>query len=87
MNRNVFEALENEEDFQPTGEPIPTNARPGSIEKLQVLCERAAAGLPLWHRDDNAHPIVCLFEMIAERREAIRQYRITMVVAGRIVTL
>ena len=32
--------------------PEPTDARPGSPEKLAVLARRAAAGKELWHPDD-----------------------------------
>ena len=30
----------------------PTQALPGSPDKLKVLCQRAEMGLPLWHHDD-----------------------------------
>ena len=30
----------------------PTNALPGSLEKVLVLCQRAALGQDLWHVDD-----------------------------------
>lgn len=30
----------------------PTDARPGSAEKVEVLCERAAARVGLWHPRD-----------------------------------
>ena len=30
----------------------PTQAVPGSLAKLSVLCQRAEMGLPLWHHDD-----------------------------------
>ena len=33
-------------------EPEPTDARPGSEAKLQVLCERARLNQSLWHADD-----------------------------------
>lgn len=32
--------------------PTPTDAIPGSEEKLRILCERAAAGQLLWHPSD-----------------------------------
>lgn len=33
-----------------------TEARPGSAEKIEVLRQRNAAGLPLWHpQDRNDH--------------------------------
>lgn len=31
----------------------PTNARPGSPEKIRVLAARAANGVPLWHPGDE----------------------------------
>lgn len=31
----------------------PTNARPGSYAKIEVLAARWEAGLPLWHPDDS----------------------------------
>jgi hypothetical protein len=34
------------------GEPEPTDALPGSPEKIAVLMARAAAGLSLFHKDD-----------------------------------
>jgi hypothetical protein len=30
-----------------------TAALPGSTEKLDVLAERLAQGVPLWHQDDR----------------------------------
>lgn len=33
--------------------PEPTTARPGSEEKIRVLCERASLGQSLWHPDDE----------------------------------
>ena len=32
--------------------PFPTNALPGSLEKILVLTQRAALGQELWHPDD-----------------------------------
>jgi len=34
----------------------PTTARPGTPEKVDVLCERAELGAPLFHPDDPAWP-------------------------------
>lgn len=42
-----------EPDDQATGEFDPTEALPGSQEKIDVLAERARLGLPLWHRQDR----------------------------------
>jgi hypothetical protein len=30
-----------------------SDAMPGTAEKLDVLAERLASGLPLWHQDDR----------------------------------
>lgn len=32
---------------------IPTDAKPGSDDKVVMLAARYAAGLPLWHNDDR----------------------------------
>lgn len=42
------------EDFEAMGiDPlIPTEAKPGSEDKVLVLAARYAAGLPLWHNND-----------------------------------
>ena len=37
----------------------PTEALPGSNEKLEVLAQRVAMGLPLWHPDDR-----CVLEKV-----------------------
>lgn len=53
--RNVIEAtLHNEHDFVPFGESEPTNYCPGSDEKLEILVQRAEAGLELWHAGDTS---------------------------------
>jgi len=31
----------------------PSDAMPGTSEKLDVMASRLALGLPLWHRDDR----------------------------------
>jgi hypothetical protein len=44
-------------DFEPEESPAndfnPTEALPGSKEKLDVLAERLRQGLPLWHASDR----------------------------------
>ncbi|HWB12416.1 MAG TPA: hypothetical protein VG826_24540 [Pirellulales bacterium] len=44
-------------DFEPDDQSAkdfdPTEALPGSQEKIDVLAERARRGLPLWHRADR----------------------------------
>ena len=57
--RNVFEAIlefGHDEDFAPaeSDEFAPTEAPAGSPEKLEVMAERIAMGLPLWHPEDRS---------------------------------
>jgi len=44
-------------DFEPEevdfSEFDPSDAMPGTKEKLRMLAERAESGLPLWHSDDR----------------------------------
>jgi hypothetical protein len=48
-----FDANEYEEYLAMGIDPVkPTNARPGSEEKVVMLSARYAAGLPLWHDND-----------------------------------
>ena len=39
--------------FEPRNQSAPTQARPGSAEKLQVMAERYRSGQPLHHPDDE----------------------------------
>ena len=50
-----YEAFFEEEDFLALGvDPArPTDAKPGSEEKVLMLAARYAAGLPLWHTEDR----------------------------------
>ena len=50
--RNVFEAVLFQEDYFPTGLPIPTIAAPGTAEKVHVLRQRLEDGDELWNPDD-----------------------------------
>lgn len=57
--RNVFEAIlefGHDEDFAPADseEFAPTEAPAGSPAKLEVMAERIAMGLPLWHPEDRS---------------------------------
>jgi hypothetical protein len=57
-NWNVFEAIlkyGHDEDFNPvaTDEFSATDAPAGSKAKIDILAERIAKGLPLWHEDDR----------------------------------
>ena len=58
VSQSVIEAIrEGEWDFEPT--PCsphhfqPTQAIPGSAEKVSILCERISRGQPLWHPQDR----------------------------------
>ncbi len=56
MVKNIFDELKrkmHDEDFEPRAKSEPTAARPGSLEKLHVLAERAERGQPLWHKFDE----------------------------------
>ncbi len=60
--RNVFEAIlecGHDEDFVPveSEEFVPTYAPAGSAQKLSVLAQRVALGLPLWHPLDRSDHI------------------------------
>ena len=50
----VGQGFQDEADFLAMGiDPTrPTEAKPGSEDKVLVLAARYAAGLPLWHTDD-----------------------------------
>ena len=55
---NVFEAIHHDghdENFIPktSGGFDPTDAAPGSDEKIKLLRQRIAMGLPLWHEADR----------------------------------
>jgi len=43
----------NAADWTPRGLPPPTDARPGSPEKLEILARRLILGLELHHPDDT----------------------------------
>lgn len=58
MSRNVFDAINetgHDEDFIPleTEQFAPTSAPAGSQQKLDILAQRVALGLPLWHPEDR----------------------------------
>jgi hypothetical protein len=55
---NVFEAIleyGHDEDFVPNAgaDFIPTDAIPGSMEKIEALRQRIVNGMPLWHGKDR----------------------------------
>ena len=52
---NIFETIEyvqHDLDFEPYEECQPTGASPGSLEKIQVMCERLAKGQDMHHQND-----------------------------------
>lgn len=59
MLKNVLDAIRDGDWFFEPDEVDPsryqaTSAIPGTQEKLEILAERARAGLPLWHHSDRA---------------------------------
>ncbi len=60
MPRSVLEAVKmGLWDFEPErvdrNRYSPTDALPGSTEKLSILKQRLQLGLPLWHPDDRLY--------------------------------
>lgn len=60
MKTSVLDAIkEGVWDFEPesvdTSQYAPTEAIPGSEQKVSVLAERLQRGLPLWHPEDRIH--------------------------------
>ena len=59
MPRSLLEAIrQGDWNFEPSADlaappPNATNAMPGTEEKLVVLAQRLAGGLPLWHPADR----------------------------------
>lgn len=58
MGSSILEAIKQGHwDYEPKSKDhrdySSTTALPGSEEKLEVLAERIAAGLPLWHPGDR----------------------------------
>jgi hypothetical protein len=56
LRRNLFETIEcyqHDLDFEAHSEPAPTGAKPGSLEKIQVMCQRLANGEELHHPNDE----------------------------------
>lgn len=50
--KNIFETiltLGHDEDYSAPDPELPTPAAPGSIEKINVFCERLQRGEALWH--------------------------------------
>jgi hypothetical protein len=56
--QNVFEAINHDghdENFlpNPSDDFVPTDAAPGSDEKIELLRKRITMGVPLWHQEDR----------------------------------
>ena len=49
-----------EDGFEPRGLAEPTQARPGSPEKVEILAARLEQGLDLYHPQDNPIPMASL---------------------------
>lgn len=70
MSKSVLDAIrEGDWTFEPErvrcDQFDPTQAIPGTTEKLRVLAARVRAGLPLWHDNDRSD-----YESADERGEA-----------------
>ncbi len=58
--RNIFQeiaALGHDEDFEPLYAPEPTDAKPGSIEKIKVMVARIERGEAVCSPHDNSMPM------------------------------
>jgi hypothetical protein len=58
VSRSILDAIrQGDWNFEPSSQPTveikATRALPGTDEKLGVLAERLALGLPLWHPADR----------------------------------
>ena len=54
--KTIFEEIrlkQHDEDYEPDELPLPTGARPGSLEKLFVIAERVEKGQKLFHPCDE----------------------------------
>jgi hypothetical protein len=56
--QSLLEAIKSGQwDYEPQERSVeethPTDALPGSLEKLAVMSERLRLGLPLWHPEDR----------------------------------
>ena len=56
-------------DFEPIRKPEPTDAAPGSLEKLEVLARRLMRGEELYHEDDA--PVLATIEQSNEMRDLV----------------
>ena len=56
-------------DFEPIAKPEPTDAAPGSLEKLEVLARRLMRGEELYHEEDQ--PVLATIEQSYEMRDLV----------------
>ena len=56
-------------DFEPIAKPEPTDAAPGSLEKLEVLARRLMRGEELYHEDDAT--VLATIEQSNEMRNLV----------------
>ena len=64
---NLFETIriyEHDLDFEPIEAKTPTDAAPGSLEKMRVMCERIKRGEHLHHEGDQ-----CVLASIERQQE------------------
>ena len=70
-----YVAHSRDHQFEPPNQSAPTQARPGSAQKLQVMAERYRSGQPLHHPYDEtlvALPVrkaMCAFLVWARQKE------------------
>ena len=68
------QGVSGDQDFQPTAHLygktpfVPTDAAPGTNEKIEVLRRRVATGLPLWHDHDRKDLSTFSPDRVASRR-------------------
>lgn len=69
---NIFQTIDyyqHDLDYEPHTPCEPTDAQPGSLEKVQVMCDRILRGEELHHEDDAQ--LVATVEAQNEMRHAI----------------
>ncbi len=66
--RSVFEADIIAHGFTTTGPPMPTEARPASREKIDILAARVAAGCSELHSPDDANVFCSPYEQGARQK-------------------
>ena len=77
---NLFDTIriwEHDIDFEPYAECQPTDAAPGSLDKIRVMCERLKRGEHIHHEDDHRllASIERQFKMAAVIQQAAKDAR------------